>query len=254
MNHTARGFQISFLLHAVSLLLVFGLSHSIKWERRPPIVIDFSVADGAVERTAGRPSTAGVVSSPFNSPAKMGIKAQKQKPIARRSAAEAPARRPVRPAPVEEKVIARAEKAPVDDAADKMQADSRDDAQPASDAPPYSSGQAQTVGAYQSGDQAASAMEGQRRGYIKRHFAYIRDMIMQNLSYPMLARKMGWSGRVVVSFTVLDDGQVEDVKVVETSGFDCLDKNAIETINKTAPFPRPPVKAELIIPIVYRLS
>ena len=256
MNHAVKGFQMSFLLHAVLLSLVFGLSHSIKWDRRPPIVIDFSIADGAVKRTAGRPSIAGVASSPFNFPSKRGITAPKQKPIVHRSVAKTADRRAVRPAPfspIEEKVIAHEETAPVHEAAKEMRAEAEGDARPASDAPPHGSGRVRE-GTDLSGDQAASAVEGQRRGYIKRHFAYIRDMIMQHLSYPMLARKMGWSGRVVVSFTVLDDGQVEDIKVVKSSGFNVLDANAIKTIEKTAPFPRPPVKAELIIPVVYRLS
>lgn len=266
MNHAVKGFQMSFLLHAVLLSLVFGLSHSIRWDRRPPIVIDFSITDGAVERTADRPSIAGVASSPINSPSKSEITAPKQKPIVHRSVARMADTRPVRPAsfsPIEEKVIANEETAPVHEAVNRKQAeaDSASGLQPAPAEPLHGSGQAKPGGVHPSGQdsgqdagQGLPAEDEQRQRYIREHFTYIRDMIMQHLSYPMLARKMGWSGRVVVSFTVLDDGQVEDIKVVKSSGFNVLDANAIKTIEKTAPFPRPPVKAELIIPIVYRLS
>jgi protein TonB len=89
--------------------------------------------------------------------------------------------------------------------------------------------------------------------YVKRHFNYIRDMIQGNLSYPSIARRMGWTGKVIVSFVVCKDGRVENIKIVESSGFAILDRNAMETIKKVSPFPRPPVSAELIVPIAYML-
>ena len=69
-----------------------------------------------------------------------------------------------------------------------------------------------------------------------------------------MARKMGWSGKVLVSFIVYETGNAENIKIMESSGFAALDKNAVETIRKVCPFPKPPVKAELIIPVVYRLE
>ena len=49
---------------------------------------------------------------------------------------------------------------------------------------------------------------------------------------------MGWSGRVVIAFTVCEDGSVEEARVVESSGRDLLDNNAIEVLARAAPFPR----------------
>lgn len=96
--------------------------------------------------------------------------------------------------------------------------------------------------------------EKARQRYIREHFAYIRDIITKNLSYPYMARKMGWEGRVTVSFVVSENGSASDIKIIESSGFDILDKNALETVKKVSPFPKPPVRAEVIIPIVYRLN
>jgi protein TonB len=96
--------------------------------------------------------------------------------------------------------------------------------------------------------------EKARMIYLKEHFGYIRNTIMKNLSYPHMARKMEWEGKVTVSFVVCENGYVENLKVLETSGFGLLDKNAVETIKKVSPFPKPPVRAELIMPIVYRLE
>lgn len=95
----------------------------------------------------------------------------------------------------------------------------------------------------------------EKRGkYLKSHFSYIKNMIQRNLTYPRVARKMGWEGKVTVSFVVCENGYVESIKIIETSGIRILDNNAVDTIRRVSPFPKPPVKAELIVPIVYRLE
>ena len=90
--------------------------------------------------------------------------------------------------------------------------------------------------------------------YLREHFAYIRDLIMRNLKYPETARKLGWKGAVTVSFVVLENGTAHDIRVIKSSGHDILDKAVIKTIQEIQPFPRPPVKAELTIPIAFRLE
>jgi len=90
--------------------------------------------------------------------------------------------------------------------------------------------------------------------YMKEHFTYIKDLIQRSISYPVRARKMGWTGKVVVSFTVHETGRVSNEVVVSSSGFELLDNNVISTIKAVSPFPRPPVKAELRVPIVYHLE
>jgi len=104
---------------------------------------------------------------------------------------------------------------------------------------------------------SGGAGEGAREGsadYVRAHFSYIRNLIMHRLEYPALARRMGWSGRVVIAFTVCEDGSVEKARVVESSGRDLLDHNAIEVVARAAPFPPPPVPAEIIMPITYALN
>ncbi|MDP2278545.1 MAG: energy transducer TonB, partial [Nitrospirota bacterium] len=110
------------------------------------------------------------------------------------------------------------------------------------------------IGSAASGSGSGSSIEKAKMRYLKEHFVYIRDMIMKNISYPHMARKMGWEGRVVISFVVEESGRVEDIRVIESSGIGLLDKNAVQTIIKASPFPKPPVKAALIIPVVYKLN
>lgn len=90
--------------------------------------------------------------------------------------------------------------------------------------------------------------------YLKKHFLYIRDIIQRNIVYPTLARKMGWQGKVIISFLIMPNGNSIDVKIVKTSGQDILDRNAVETVKRSSPFPAPPVKAEITVPVVYALQ
>ncbi len=90
--------------------------------------------------------------------------------------------------------------------------------------------------------------------YIKANFSFIRDTVERNTSYPDIARRMGWEGKVLVAFIVCTDGQVEDIRVIKSCGFKALDKNAINTIKRCAPFPTPPLRAEVTLPITYRLK
>ncbi|HNR13971.1 MAG TPA: energy transducer TonB, partial [Thermodesulfobacteriota bacterium] len=90
--------------------------------------------------------------------------------------------------------------------------------------------------------------------YLAEHFAYIKDLIQQHLNYPRRAVQMGWEGKVVVSFVIQENGISKDVKIVESSGFSVLDDNVVRAIHAVEPFPRPPMKAEVQVPIMYRLN
>jgi protein TonB len=90
--------------------------------------------------------------------------------------------------------------------------------------------------------------------YLEEQFEYIKMLIEKNINYPARARRMGWTGKVVVSFIILENGRVSDMKIVKSSGYELLDDNVMETIRKVQPFPKPPVRAELKIPITYRLD
>lgn len=122
---------------------------------------------------------------------------------------------------------------------------------PASDQP--TAGTAATAGSDAGTSSTGSAEEAKGR-YLGAHFIYIRDKIFRNLSYPALARRMGWTGKVTVAFTVCTDGTVEDISIAESSGFAALDKSAIEAVKRSCPLPRPPLKTALIMPVVYRLE
>lgn len=90
--------------------------------------------------------------------------------------------------------------------------------------------------------------------YVKAHFVYIKKIIEDNINYPQMARRMGWQGKVVLSFVVCRDGKVEELQIVESSGYKQLDRNALETVRQVEPFPRPPVRVKLVLPVTYKIT
>ena len=83
----------------------------------------------------------------------------------------------------------------------------------------------------------------------------ISKIIQNNITYPYIARKMGWEGRVIVSFILTKEGKINFLTVEKSSGYDVLDKNAIKTIKKVSKyFPLPPHDVKIRIPISYKLD
>jgi TonB family protein len=91
-------------------------------------------------------------------------------------------------------------------------------------------------------------------GVDERHFSFVRETIMQGIVYPERARRMGWEGKVVLSFVVRENGFIDDVKVISSSGFSVLDENARDTIAKTHLKNKVPVRLYVLLPVEYRLN
>ena len=83
----------------------------------------------------------------------------------------------------------------------------------------------------------------------------ISKIIQNNITYPYIARKMGWEGKVIISFVLTKEGKINFLTVEKSSGYDVLDKNAIKTIKKVSKyFPLPPHDVKISIPILYKLD
>ena len=103
-------------------------------------------------------------------------------------------------------------------------------------------------------DNNAASVAASKERYLKEHFLYIKKAIEKEIVYPRVARKRGLEGKCVVAFVICKDGNVADVRIVESSGHAILDNSAVATVKRAAPFPTPPVTAELVLPITYRLG
>lgn len=64
----------------------------------------------------------------------------------------------------------------------------------------------------------------------------VRQKIESVKKYPSAARKFEIEGTVYVQFTILSDGNVEEVEVARSSGYETLDKAAVLAIKDAAPF------------------
>lgn len=115
---------------------------------------------------------------------------------------------------------------------------------------------AETSGASRAG--TAGSVEGSaeqlQQRYTREHFAYIRKIINDKIRYPRAARIRGQEGTVMVTFIIRKDGTISHPQIVSSSGYALLDEQAISAILDAAPFPRPPVTAQMRVPVVYQLA
>ena len=76
-------------------------------------------------------------------------------------------------------------------------------------------------------------------------------------TYPLIARKKGWQGKLLLKVRVSENGNVMNVNIVKTSGFSILDKTSVETIKKwkftPAQIGQNYVEDYLNIPITFKL-
>jgi protein TonB len=93
-----------------------------------------------------------------------------------------------------------------------------------------------------------------QKKYHSDNYAYILKIIQEHIVYPAKARREGLSGKATVSFVVLENGQVDNIRFLRSTGYEILDQNLIKTIKGVAPFPKPPKKAELQMQLSYRLE
>jgi periplasmic protein TonB len=76
--------------------------------------------------------------------------------------------------------------------------------------------------------------------------------------YPREARRRGWEGQVILKVLVRGDGSVEDLRVIESSGYDVLDDAAARALRRWRFEPAfrfgQPVRGEIDIPVVFQLK
>jgi len=84
-------------------------------------------------------------------------------------------------------------------------------------------------------------------------YNHIRDAIMKNIEYPEQARKMGFEGKTLLSFIVLENGTISRIKIVKTSGYLLLDESAKEGVARTVISKKVPYRVIVQLPVIYKL-
>ena len=86
-------------------------------------------------------------------------------------------------------------------------------------------------------------------------FSKVLAAVKKHKNYPSNARRMRHQGVVEVRFLLKTDGSIDELKVSKSSGFESLDKGAIENILKaSSEFPKPKEDRYLRFPIAFTLK
>lgn len=85
-------------------------------------------------------------------------------------------------------------------------------------------------------------------------FKKIKKAIQTNLIYPEIAKQNGYNGKVKLSFDIDSTRIAKNIKIIKSSSYSILDKNAIYTVKKAAKdFPEIDKKYNITININFNL-
>jgi protein TonB len=96
----------------------------------------------------------------------------------------------------------------------------------------------------------------------KRDYGWLAEALWKRIEqlkqYPISARLNRWEGKVVLRAVIMDDGNLADLRVAKSSGYEVLDQDALEILRQTAPIklPQPLGQPQIVIhvPISYQLK
>lgn len=96
----------------------------------------------------------------------------------------------------------------------------------------------------------------QRENFIETNFSIIRNKVLANLSYPHIAKKMGFQGITTIELQIDSSGRLLEVKLSKSSGKKILDKAAIAAGLKLkyTTLPKPKNNTTVVLPIVFKIS
>jgi protein TonB len=83
--------------------------------------------------------------------------------------------------------------------------------------------------------------------------------ISKEKKYPKIAQMRGWQGEAIVELLLDGNGKLKSKKIIQSSGHEVLDKQALEMVEKAAPYPMPPEVLRgsnftITVPIPFKLE
>jgi protein TonB len=254
MNYQFKSMNLSLAFHAVLILILLGVNNSLVVTSKL-LVIDFTIGDSikAGELLRSRKGEADIDKKQYQEVRKEKINIQEKEPEIIEPKPEV--------SPVTQHVSTTEELIPV-----TAHEEIETDYSKKTDIPENiymagsRSGESNGASIAKTGDKIAGSgysgdsLEQGKIRYLKEHFAYIKEMVQRHITYPDFARKMGWKGKVIISFIVASNGHANNIHIIQSSGFIALDQITINAVKRASPFPKPPVEAKIIIPILFLLN
>jgi protein TonB len=92
--------------------------------------------------------------------------------------------------------------------------------------------------------------------FVKTNFEIIRDMVLANLKYPNMAKRMGQTGIVELILVIDTSGKLLDVMLQKSSGYKLLDKSALQAATRLseAILPNPQAVSRVVLPVAFALN
>jgi protein TonB len=91
--------------------------------------------------------------------------------------------------------------------------------------------------------------------FLRERLSVISNIVQRHINYPPIARRMGWEGRALIGFVLEPNGDIRDLKVLKSCGYEVLDKEALDAIRRSyKDFPKPPVSVMVKLPVNFRLE
>ena len=86
----------------------------------------------------------------------------------------------------------------------------------------------------------------------------VKKQISARFNYPLLARKRGWEGDVVLELRLEADGHMSNIRIAASSGYTLLDRAALKSAQTVGATPEithwlAGRYIDILIPVYYRL-
>ena len=106
---------------------------------------------------------------------------------------------------------------------------------------------------------ANATTSGGHAGSSQTYYSLIAATLAKHKRYPKSSRKKGHEGTVILTFTILRSGRIEDARIKQSSGYSKLDRSVKKMLKDASPLPPFPAdmtqpKLTISIPIVFKLN
>lgn len=86
--------------------------------------------------------------------------------------------------------------------------------------------------------------------------AELRAIIDKNKYYPTMSRRLGQTGTVVIAFTLLEDGNIVDIRIEKPSQYERLNVSALDAVKKVERFKPIPkevgeIRMDIKVPVKF---